>query len=297
MTEDKKPIILFVINPISGDEDKTDFKGKAQKHQLSKKYNVEFFYTTGEDDENKLSESVKQLDPEICVAVGGDGTINLVASTIANTNIKLGIIPGGSANGMAYELGIAKNITKAMDLLVSPKTKRTDVLKINDSHICLHLSDLGMNARIVRRFEEDDMRGLLGYAKQFFREWDISKKFKCQVNLKNGKNLKENAVMLVIANASYFGTGVNINPLGKLDDGKLDVIVIKPYPYWYIFKFIAASVIGKLHQQEYVKVISAEEVNITVTPPQDLQIDGEVFHEQTDIKATVLKHAIEVIVP
>lgn len=100
--------------------------------------------------------------------------------------------------------------------------------------------------------------------------------------------------MLVIANAKSFGTGAIINPTGKINDGKFEIIIIRPYPWWFVFTFLYAAFAGKLHKMRYVKVYTASEAEITLPKPQAFQIDGEVLPETSEVKVEILPEAIRV---
>jgi diacylglycerol kinase (ATP) len=101
------------------------------------------------------------------------------------------------------------------------------------------------------------------------------------------------AEMLVVANARTYGTGAVINPVGKTNDGKFEIVVIKPYPWWAFFKMIRLFFAGKPHKLEWVDVISAAEANIRFTIPQDLQVDGEVIEKIPAMQVEILAGAIK----
>jgi len=116
------------------------------------------FETTGENDPNKIRAQIKDFQPNKVIAVGGDGTVNMVAVELLKTEIELGIIPSGSANGLAYNIGIPVNFRRALSFNLENPANPMDVIKINDRFYCLHLSDVGINARIVKRFEKEGKR-------------------------------------------------------------------------------------------------------------------------------------------
>ena len=140
------------------------------------------------------------------VAVGGDGTVTLIAKQLLGTDIIMGILPAGSANGMAKELNIPEVPEQALDIIVNGTIKCCDVIKINDNEISLHLSDFGLNARLVKYFDEGTLRGMWGYSRMVFKVlW--SKKLMNAHIIADNLDLETNAYMVVIANASKYGTG------------------------------------------------------------------------------------------
>lgn len=295
MKNNSKKRILFVVNPKSGRGQRQD--ADAVLSQFSEEYSFEYeiYRTTGENDSKEVSRRIKDFKPGTVVAAGGDGTVNLVATLLIKSDITLGVIPAGSANGLAYNLGIPENFEAALKKILNDEAKPIDVIKLNGKHFCLHLADIGLNARIVKRFEKEGSKGMLGYGKQLFKELFEGKTyFSFYIKLPEHRRRKMKAEMLVIANAKSFGTGAIINPTGRIDDGKFEIIIIRPYPWWFVFTFIYAAFAGKLHKMKYVKVYSASEALITLPKPQEFQIDGEVLPETSEVKVEILPEAIRI---
>ena len=100
--------------------------------------------------------------------------------------------------------------------------------------------------------------------------------------------------MLVVANAGKFGTGAVINPKGKLNDGKFEIIIIKPYPWWFVFPLIGAFITGNFTRMNYVDVLSVESVHIEMDEPSEMQIDGEIMEEMKSIDIKIIPGAVKV---
>ncbi|MFP4023021.1 MAG: diacylglycerol/lipid kinase family protein [Thiohalospira sp.] len=292
----KKKKILFVINPKSRALiNNNNLKSVINKILSKDKFDWDIFYTTGDKDKKKLTDSIHKFNPELIIAAGGDGTVNLVASNIIGKKIQMGIIPAGSANGVALNLNIPNDFEKALKKIINTSPKPVDTILINDKFYCLHLSDVGINARIVKRFSQEKLKGLSGYGKQLLKEL-LSPKTSFRFTLKTSDyNKKKKAEMLVIANAPAYGTGALINPKGVIDDGKFEIIIIKPYPWWIVFRFIAAFFTGNLHKMKYVQIISTTKAEITLNPAQDIHIDGEVQNPVEQLKAEIIPEAIKII--
>lgn len=295
MKNNSKKRILFVVNPKSGRGQRQDADAVLSRFSEEYSFEYEIYRTTGENDSKEVSQRIKNFKPGTVVAAGGDGTVNLVAALLFDSNIALGIIPAGSANGLAYNLGIPENFEAALKKILNDEAKPIDVIKLNGKHFCLHLADIGLNARIVKRFEKEGSKGMLGYGKQLFKELFEGKTyFSFYIKLPEHRRRKMKAEMVLIANAKSFGTGAIINPTGRIDDGKFEIIIIRPYPWWFVFTFIYAAFAGKLHKMKYVKVYSASEALITLPKPQEFQIDGEVLPETSEVKVEILPEAIRV---
>lgn len=286
---------MIVINPKSGTGQKNNFESIISRVSQREGFIYEIYKTTGNRDREEIRHQIEAFRPHLVIPVGGDGTINMVAAELLGSKIKLGMIPTGSANGLAFNLGIPSGFEDALNKNIQGAFKPFDVIQINESHYCLHLSDVGINARIVKRFEKEGDRGFWGYGKQLFRELLSSKlSFRCLIKTSEyTKKLK--AEMVVIANAQSYGTGVQINPNGRWGDGKFEIVVIKPYPWWFIFTFIYAGFAGKLDKMQYVKVFTSTEAEIVFNKKQDLQIDGEVMEPVERIKLNIIPAALQVI--
>ncbi len=288
-------MVLFVINPASGTYRFSVIKSIIDKVSVENKVDYDLLETTGHDDVRNIRQFVESNNPEKVIAVGGDGTLNNVAVALAGKNIPLGIIPAGSANGMATELRIPSDPERAVNIALQGKTVAIDAVSVNDRFVSLHFSDIGLNARVVERFEKNKVRGFRGYLKEYVKELFHSKTMKHYLKV-DGEMFSTHSMMLMIANAQRFGTGAYFNPEGKLDDGFFELIIFKKYPVWYIIPIIVAFFTRKLNQLERVKMITCRQVQIINTSPQVLQVDGESVGKHLSIEAKILPAYVNIIV-
>lgn len=288
--------ILFVINPISGDIDKSDLTTEIRDFMKNHNRRIDFFHTTGENDKLKIADRIKEFRPQIVVAIGGDGTCNLVAKTLLNTPIQMGIIPLGSANGMASELNLPTSVEENLKLIATGKSKKIDVLQINKNHICLHLSDIGFNAQLISTYEKSDSRGLLGYTKSFIEEFGNANPANYEINI-NDTLISQCAFMVVLANASKFGTGAIINPEGKPDDGYFELVIIRPQNFTEFLEMLIPFYTRKIHTLDFVDTYKCKRVKISNPEQQNLQIDGEIIGQPLHINVEILPRSVELIIP
>ncbi len=292
----EKQKILFVINPVSGNIDKLRFERNIVEQAEERNYEFRIYKTIPDDDASALKAEITDFDPETVAVAGGDGTLNMVACLLQGTAIKMGIIPLGSANGMAAELGIPDNWRNALQIVFSGHAASVDMVRINRKYLSLHVSDIGLNARVIKWYTKQGRHGLFGYARQFFREMFISRPVKYYITA-DGRKYFRRAHMVAIANAKKYGTGAILNPLGQMDDGKFELCIFKPYPFYAIFSFFIAFFAGRLHKHRYVKIISCSHAKIAVKHKQDLQIDGEPIGEVKTIHIDILSKVLQIIVP
>jgi diacylglycerol kinase (ATP) len=292
VNNDKK--ILFFLNPKAGEGIVDNLEDEITHRSDAAGFAYRIYKMTGEGDEARMRDELESFHPSIAVACGGDGTVNLVAGLVMGKNIKMGIVPLGSANGMAYQMDIPVDPLEAVGQVFNGSPGKVDVIKVGEEDICLHLSDLGMNARVIRRFEADKVRGFIGYAKQYFKEFGKIRTFRATVSSDNWQ-VTSSAIMVVVANSSYYGTGAMINPEGDIDDGKFEIIVIRPFPFWFFFYLVAALFTGGLSKHRFIKVLKVKNARITVSPPQELQVDGEVIGHKQSVDLEILSGKLQII--
>lgn len=284
--------ILLVVNPISGDIDKTEVIQIVQ-NALPETYQLEIYETTGEKDAEEIRLRVVQFKPERVISAGGDGTIKLIAEAARNKDFILGILPLGSANGLATDLGLAVDIATAVKVAFGNSTQNVDAICIDD-HLCLHISDLGINAELIANYSEGNIRGKFGYALHTIPTL-ISSEMPYAFTVKaNGKSQNFEGIMLAIANSKKFGTGAVINPNGKIDDGKFEILVFKKLDVIEIIKTLGNEV--EL-DPEFVDCIQTTEAAISCKKAIHFQIDGEAYGKVKNLKVNILPNALKVAVP
>jgi YegS/Rv2252/BmrU family lipid kinase len=285
--------ILFVINPISGTKAKIAWEPAIRNHFANLPHSIEFFLLDGKDDAASLKYWIEKWQPNRIIAVGGDGTVTLVAEQVLRTPIAMGILPAGSANGMAKELNIPVDVDQALEIILNGEIKCCDVIRINDKQISLHLSDLGVNAQLVKYFEQGNFRGKLGYALKVFKV--LVRKRMMHVTIKTNKEeIKRTAFMVVIANASKYGTGALINPGGNLDDGLFEVVVVRRIHFLSIVKMFLKF---KRYNPKKVEIFPAETAVITTAKPAHFQVDGEYLGKTDNVKAEIIKAQLKLLLP
>ncbi len=290
-----KPLrILFVINPRSGHGAEKNLKNLISQRSDSAGFEYQSLVMSG-DDKVRISETINQYKPDLIAAAGGDGTINLMAGILANTRIPLAIIPQGSANGMAADLRIPAKTESALEIMIKGKTQEIDLIRINEK-ICIHLADVGLNARVVKRFESDIKRGILTYAKYLFREMFLLKKYVFTIFYED-KTIRRKGVSMTFANASRYGTGAVINPKGIIDDGKFELVIIKPFPRIKLLSITWKMFMNKLHTSDYVEIISCKKAKVLSSRRTTLQVDGEVLGKVKEISVECMHKALLVVVP
>jgi diacylglycerol kinase (ATP) len=284
---------LFAINPASGGTDKTQWEEGIRTFFADSPHQFHLFHLNGETDEQTLPRQIKQHKPDRVVAVGGDGTIKFVATFLLDTGIPLGVLPAGSANGMARELAIPTDVAGSLAVLLEGETKPTDVVLINEDDICLHLSDIGLNAQLVQHYEKNNLRGKLGYLRSVINV--LKKRRLLRVSITIGDTCVERAAfMVVLANARMYGTGAVINPDGSPFDGHFEVVIFRRLSVLEIIKLFWRY---KPFDPRNVEIFPATSITIETNRKVYFQVDGEYRGKVNHIKATIKPGSLLMLLP
>jgi len=282
--------LLFIVNPGSGSDD-TDFKTVISDFFLPLNHQIEIYELPDKCSTDQISTTIKKAGADRVIAVGGDGTLKLVAECLKGTTTPIGIIPAGSANGMAKELGIPININEALELIIRGKPKEIHAVMVNDE-LCIHLSDIGFNAYIIKKFDDLPQRGMWGYAKATWKALWSHHLMEVEFEIA-GETIRSQAAMVVIANATMYGTGVKINPEGKLDDDVFEVILVKKYSVMEIIKIRLTNL---PFNPEKIEIFATKNLQIKTKHKVHFQVDGEYMGKVNQVNARIIPAAISIIV-
>jgi YegS/Rv2252/BmrU family lipid kinase len=291
MQDDKALKLLFIINKGSGKDD-NDWQTLIRNYFEPTPHSAELFDMPDECCMEDLEKQVEKVRPDRVIAVGGDGTVKLVAECCMKVNIPLGILPAGSANGMAKELKIPIDATKALANTVHGITKKIHLTKVNDE-LCIHLADMGFNAFVIKKFDTYESRGMWGYVKAAWSALRSNDQMQVEIKV-DGEKKQKSAAMIVIANATMYGTGALINPEGSLEDELFEVIVVKKISFKEIFKMIVTH---QPYDPAKTEVYQTGDVQISSKKKAHFQVDGEYLGKVNKLEACIVKDALEIIVP
>lgn len=284
------------MNPSSGrssNQEAIDFiNGLGEAGNLP----LKIYFTTGNGDATAIRKEIEEFRPGRVVACGGDGTIQLVAGCIIDSGLPLGIIPLGSANGLATALNLPRDFRDAIRLVTEGQDLiPLDLLRINEDYICTHLSDVGTNALLVKNFEESGDKGMLGYAKHLLSSIQQSDVMHFDIHTPEG-NFTKVGYMLTIANAHKYGTGVQISE-GSVSDGRFEICNVQKIDIETAIKAGLTALNVFIDKDMFSDVISCKQARIRIIPGAHLQIDGEYIGEVDELRVNILSAALKVVVP
>jgi len=283
-------MIHFIYNPNAG------VINEAQKKQWIKTMhaipNVIIWETTKPLEAKDFTKKAIAQGAKKIIAVGGDGTINEVASELVGTSIPLGIIPLGSGNGLARHLNIPLNYKKAFQKVLVGASIKIDVGYINNKpFFCT--AGIGFDAAVAHRFAGGKGRGLINYMKATL--FTLFKYQPIQISVNEGA--LEKVFSLSIANANQFGNDAFISPFSNIQDGQLELVKIEE------LNTIEAGILAvrlfkkNIHESNKVTVSTFKTTSIHYAKNAPIHIDGEnLLTDNELLKITISPLALTVIV-
>ncbi len=288
--------ILVVANPISGKNrtrQKTiDFvSGYVREHCETMTVQL----TSGRGDATALARNAVSSGYDLVVAIGGDGTVNEVATGLVHTEVPMAVIPAGSGNGFARSLGIPMAVEQASSSLLRSRVTAIDVGKLNE-RLFFMIAGVGFDAAVGKSFEEYHRRGPFAYfylaAREFFRYRPQSMSI-CI----NGKTSTSTPFMVAVANAQQYGNDARIAPKARMNDGLLNVVIIHSLSLYGVFAVTPRLFWGNIENLSNVSTYETDAISIQRDRGSFVNIDGEVCEEETELRINILPRALKVLAP
>ena len=296
--------ILFFVNPISGSAGKkNELKKKISNFIIAKNIPFEILDTKEDGNYDFLHDKIRLEKFTDVVICGGDGTINKIAAALINLKVNIGIIPGGSGNGLAFSVKIPAKTEEALAVLFSAEAYPIDAFYINESFSCM-LCGIGLDAQIAHDFSRQNSRGLATYVKESFKNFIDTGTYNFTITI-NNNDINTDAFFISIANSNQFGNNFTIAPKAKVHDGLLDIIVVqkmnKAKLVWAILKQLKFGKIMQISDSEenikdilYFQTTSLKITNHNKAP---LHIDGDPSETAEEFNIKILPKSLNLIHP
>jgi YegS/Rv2252/BmrU family lipid kinase len=281
--------IIFIINPNSG---KRKIAGIIKQIE-DYKDKLDFFITNSyEDFEFFLNENISKY--KVIVIVGGDGTINSAVNYLYDfPNKIMAIIPTGSGNGFARELGFDGDFKSLINDILQNETYYIDVLEVNNKKF-INIFGLGFDSHVAHVFDKRKKRGLWNYIISVFISISQFKPVEATISLTN-KFIEGKFNMIVVANASQFGNNAHIAPFAKPNNDFYELALIKPFPFYCYPIFVFRMMTKKLKNSKYIQYIKLKEEIIIKANTNKCHIDGEPINLKGEINVKILEKKIKVV--
>jgi len=291
-----KKRILFIVNPISGSRRRRNHVELINDYVDKNKYDINIALTKYAGHAVEISRQAVKDKYDVIVAVGGDGTVNEVASQMINSNSTLGIIPGGSGNGLARHLNIPLTALRAISLLNKGIVTTIDTATVNNRPF-ISIAGVGFDALVAKKFAESPRRGFLTYFRIVANEFLTYKPKKYKLSFDEGLYIKRRAFFISFANSNQFGYNAKIAPNARLNDGKIDICIAQK-PNVFQTPVVANLMLLKLiDKSPLMDIISTTGVVIKRKKNKVINIDGEPVKLDKELVIKVVPSSLKVIIP
>jgi diacylglycerol kinase (ATP) len=290
-----KRTIAFIINPKSGTDRVKALEVLIASVFDKKTFDVQIVFTEYAGHAKILSKHLASKNIETVVAVGGDGTVNEVATGLLNTGTALGIVPKGSGNGLARACLIPLNAPAALSVIKKGYLKNIDAGLANDE-LFLSNAGVGFDAHVIHQCMAENNRGIIMYFKKSVSSFINYKPLKYDIEIDNVQ-IHKKAIMISVANGNEFGYGFKIAPTASLVDGKLDVMIIQPLNFFTASKVSFMAWKGNINKHSKVQHVVGKTIVIKNDALHCHQIDGDYRLNNGQVKIEIIPNALNVIVP
>ncbi len=287
--------IAFIFNPISGGSRLIHVVPLIKRHINKAKYDYVFETTQYRGHAKELAQKYAWLGYDAVLAIGGDGTVNEVASGLVSSRTALGIIPCGSGNGLARHIGIPMDPYKAIKWLDQSHIVHMDYGMINDQPFFCTCG-VGFDAAISKSFSEAGTRGILTYLESIVKE--IAKYRNETYHLFiDGVEQEYSAFIVTCANAGQWGNNAFIAPQASITDGLLDIAIIPSFTVIDIPIMAIQLFNRQLDKNRNVRMLRCRELKIVREKPGVAHFDGDPIMLGTEINIKIVPGSLNIIVP
>lgn len=292
-----KERIIFIVNPISGHHDKSNFPAIVESLIDKNKYDYTIAFTEYGGHAKELTANAMADGFDDIAAVGGDGTINEVATTMIGSEQTFTIVPYGSGNGLARHLHLPLRPDKIITEIINKGIKsKIDTAKVNDVPY-ISIAGVGFDALIADYFARDPNRGFRTYVKFITEEYPRFKESDYTLILDDNETIDCKAMFIAFANSNQFGFNAKVSPHASLNDGLLDVCIFKK-PNLLEVGFVAERLMtNRIDKTNFISIHKASKIKVIRKKDEVVNIDGEAVMMDKDITVEVNKLSLNILLP
>ncbi|MGZ5133877.1 MAG: diacylglycerol/lipid kinase family protein [Flavitalea sp.] len=295
--------IIYLINPVSGTKEKSSLKDLISRKTKEQNIPFDILVTSKSGNYTHLRDHIIEENITDVVTCGGDGTISAVAAALMDLDIRFGIIPMGSGNGLALAAKIPVSPVKALEIIFKGNATKVDGFYINDQFSCM-LCGIGFDAQVAHDFAKVKKRGLQTYIKISVINFFKAKPYHFTIESKE-KTFQIDAFFISIANSNQFGNNFTIAPQASLMDGLLDVVIVTKMnkvmlPFSILSQITGINALQKIDDHILRKnVIYFQTKNLTIQNRQEapLHIDGDPASTNSFFKIQIKPKAFRLLQP
>ena len=281
---------LFILNPTAGVQPVNFILSKdldRRKNDLSVCRSM-----SKADTESAIKQNFDNHD--VFIAAGGDGTVHTVASELVGSEKIFGVLPLGSGNGFAREFGFNLNLRSLLSQIRKAESMDIDVIEINEK-LCLNVAGIGLDSFVAHSFNDMKLRGFLPYVWLTFKTFLQLRPFHVTITCEGEVIVSEELFVLTIANTRQFGNNAFIAPDALPNDGKIDLVLIRPFPKIFGPLFVIRLFTKRINKSKYVWHIRTDKEIIIKTDENRFHVDGEPFCISGEVVVRIKKEVLKVL--
>ena len=293
--EEKRRHIVAIINPVSGTGSKDRIPrliDTVVNHDIN---DVSIIATEYAGHAREIAAQAVADGADVVAAIGGDGTVNEVGSSLCGTDTALAIIPCGSGNGLARHLRIPMNASRALQVLNNGIVGEFDYCTVNGKPFFCTCG-MGFDATVSYKFANEGTRGFITYIKTTLKEYIKFEPQRYLIDI-DGQQMEEKAFVIACCNAAQYGNNAYIAPRATMQDGLTDVTVMHP------FNIVSGALIGarlfmrKLNNDHHVSIYRGKRIIIERDHDDIIHIDGDPVMSPARITFENINKGIRILVP
>jgi diacylglycerol kinase (ATP) len=297
-------LIVVIVNPRSGPGGR-DIAGRGRRRADIARRTLEAAGRVGRVEVTTHAGHARELARQavadgaaLVLAWGGDGTVNEVGGALVFGSTPLGIVPGGSGNGLARTLGISRNPTRAIRQALAGVSRSMDVGEIAGRHF-FNVAGIGFDAHVAQIFNRPgSRRGFSRYLRTSMIELFRYRSERYAIHTDTGLALDRRALMVVLANGAQYGNGARVAPDAQVDDGLIDLVVIESQSPWRDVLRSRYMFDGTLTRRAGVLATRVERVSIeNGAGPVSFHADGESLEHEGPLEVRLHRRALRVVMP
>ncbi|MBI2835157.1 MAG: diacylglycerol kinase family lipid kinase [Acidobacteria bacterium] len=294
--------VAVIINPVSGSGRRPGVGAErlALAHKTLSERSIahQVFVTTHRGHARDIAAACVDAGAELVFAWGGDGTVNEIGGVLASRDVTLGIIPAGSGNGLARELRIDCRPEVAITSALAGTDRRIDAAEL-DGRLFFNVAGVGFDAHVARQFNARELgrRGVLPYAMITLASLFSYRPAAYTVEADGERVFDGGALFIALANATQYGSGARIAPRARLDDGAIDLVIVRPAPALLSLVRIRRLFDGTVERVPGVAMRRITRAVITSREPMLAHVDGEIVQPGTRAELRVHPGALRLRVP
>lgn len=255
--------IVFIVNPKSGVKTKNQLIDKINSILSSKNQPYEIIYTEYAGHGKEIAKELASQKTYMVVAVGGDGSVNEIASGLVHSSTILGIIPTGSGNGFAHHFNIPEKHELAIKILLNGEVNEIDVGVIDHEEYFFSNCGVAFDAEIAKAFELHPKRGFWTYVQLCVKHYFKYSSPTFSIQTDSRQFTISNALLVNVVNTSEFGNHFVVAPNANAQDGNLELLILKR-PNLFVLPFVCLKFFFKtIRTSRFIEFIPIKEVNIS----------------------------------